>query len=426
MKYIKHLMVGVGALFFVFVTGCFSPAPDRKDNNAATEASLDLNILVFGDSGYHPKFPKKSEFTDVYKTPREYYEADLHSLKGFGGTEQDYIKPLIEISPVTGGYVLSSGLTRTSNAMKEYCEKNGCDFAFMLGDNIYPVGADGLDDEDKFSTLFHQPFADLGQGDDDFRIYVTLGNHDWSTSREGALAQVAYMENTQPFYMDGLFYTVKPPSAHGMVEVFVIDTEILLSSTKVYQAKLDKNAMELPSEELKKPYAWAKPATEQEKKMRLWLDEKLKNSTAKWKIVVGHHTLWSTSGKKFQEGYALRKMILPSLCKYADAYFAGHEHTLEIHEDDCRQVLGAPAATPLPLIVSGSAAKQRPVYEKFMLKQQEKHPELKTLWAKGMLWGFSVVKITDKDMTVKMIGLPENPNAAAQTVYTKVFPHRSR
>ncbi len=42
--------------------------------------------------------------------------------------------------------------------------------------------------------------------------------------------------------MDGLFYRVQPPAGHGEVEVFAIDTEVLLSSTTVYKATLADDA----------------------------------------------------------------------------------------------------------------------------------------------------------------------------------------
>ena len=38
----------------------------------------------------------------------------------------------------------------------------------------------------------------------DFRIYAALGNHDWKTSRAGAMAQVRLPRTDAPFYMDGL------------------------------------------------------------------------------------------------------------------------------------------------------------------------------------------------------------------------------
>jgi hypothetical protein len=71
--------------------------------------------------------------------------------------------------------------------------------------------------------------------------------------------------------------------------------------------------------------------------MASWLEEALRTSTARWKFVVGHHPIWSSSGSKFEQGRALREMILPAMCRYADAYLVGHDHTLEIHTVHDRQ-----------------------------------------------------------------------------------------
>ena len=43
---------------------------------------------------------------------------------------------------------------------------------------------------------------------------------------------------------------------------------------------------------------------------------------------------------------------------------------------------------PLPQIVSGAAAKQRPVNSWFMAHQARNNPELTTTYAKGLIWGY--------------------------------------
>ena len=40
-----------------------------------------------------------------------------------------------------GSWVAASGLSPVANAMRDWCDKSRCDFATMLGDNIYPKGA---------------------------------------------------------------------------------------------------------------------------------------------------------------------------------------------------------------------------------------------------------------------------------------------
>jgi len=113
----------------------------------------------------------------------------------------------------------------------------------MLGDNIYPNGptggADGVTDATRFDEILLAPFKDFASLAPGFRIYAALGNHDWRTSREAALSEVRYMEETRPFYMDGLIYRVKP---RPDIELFVLDTEVLLSGQTVYEAERWKRA----------------------------------------------------------------------------------------------------------------------------------------------------------------------------------------
>jgi hypothetical protein len=44
----------------------------------------------------------------------------------------------------------------------------------------------------RFRDLLTIPYGPLADGLKDFRIYTVLGNHDWHTSREGAMAQVRF------------------------------------------------------------------------------------------------------------------------------------------------------------------------------------------------------------------------------------------
>ena len=236
----------------------------------------------------------------------------------------------------------------TVTAMKSYCAQHSCDFGVMLGDNIYPDGAMAdADDARALSRRVHDALRLAGRGATDFRIYGVLGNHDWHTSRDGALAQVRFLETTPPFFMNGLFYRVVPAAAHGEVEIFALDTQVLLAATKTPEAVLAEDASEVQTDDLEYFEPWAAPQTEAERNMVQWLEASLASSKARWKIVIGHHPLWSTAGSKFQQAKSLRRLILPALCRYADLYLAGHEHTLEVHTDGCTEALPGSDVTPL-------------------------------------------------------------------------------
>ena len=162
----------------------------------------------------------------------------------------------------------------------------------------------------------------------------------------------------------------------------------------------------------------------QDRKQIRWLESSLKNSTAKWKIVYGHHTLWSAGGGKFTEARALRQLIGPIICKYADAYFAGHEHELEINTDSCLKETGT-SKHPLPLIISGAGAKQRPVHHPFQSYQEIRYPQYKAIWSKGMVWGFTHVEIAGDEMIIKMITTPDSGSGKANHIKTVKFKNRS-
>jgi tartrate-resistant acid phosphatase type 5 len=397
---------------------------------AATKPAVDtpssVSILAFGDSGYHYDYLDAEDY-EIVVSEASFKEKERRDwIEDKRPVDELEYPPMYRL-PRNGSVIAASGIEPVANAMQSYCAGAAdCNFAVMLGDNIYPDGAtanaDGRDTQ-RFRDLFVTPFAGLGRRHDDFRIYSVLGNHDWRTSREGAMAQVQFLERTRPFYMDGLFYRVQPPAAHGEVEVFAIDTEVLLSAATVYKATLADDASEVRSQKREKPLKWAIPQTDAERNMVAWLEQSLRSSKARWKIVIGHHPLWSGAGGKFEQAYALRRLILPTLCRYADLYVAGHEHTMEVHTDDCSQT-DAGAVDPLPQVVSGSAAKMRPINSAFIRKQLASYPQLRTLYANGLTWGFAHLSIQGDKVTVKIIEVPTDGSGGSNVTFEQSFARR--
>ncbi|HET6565748.1 MAG TPA: metallophosphoesterase, partial [Xanthomonadales bacterium] len=352
----------------LLLSACSSTGSPKGDEPAS------VGVLIFGDGGYHLMYPDQDDFVELFST-EEFLQAEWNSWLEDKRPPEEFEATPYAISPVTGKTVPASGMDAVSLAMKNYCAANAtpgarCDFAVMLGDNIYPsgatLGADGKDDAQRFYDNLTQPFGKLASENPDYTVYVTLGNHDWETSRAGGMAQIEFLEQSPDFYMDGPFYTVKPPAARGAVELFVIDTSMMLAATTVYEDYLDENGAEVVTDVVAEFDYHVEPLTEAEKNMAAWLDAALENSTAQWKIVLAHHPIWSSSGSKFEQGRALRELILPSMCRYADVFLVGHDHTLEVHTDDCSAALGQATAEPLTQVVSGAAAKQRPVNTNFI------------------------------------------------------------
>ena len=387
-----------------------------------------IELVAFGDAGYDYEW-LAAEDSAVPKSAREFAIEELDDWIEDKRPLAEFRLPAFHVLERTGGVVMASGRDPVAHAMQAYCAREGCQFGMMLGDNIYPEGAtmgvDQRDDAERFSDLLSSPFEPLAAGKPDFRIYAVLGNHDWYTSRAGALAQVEYMEQSDLLYMDGLRYRVTPPAAGGDVEIFALDTHMMLAAATVYEPALGDDGSEQTPSVLEEYDPWVAPQTPDERGMAKWLEQALKESKARWKIVIGHHPLWSASGGKFEQARVLRQLILPALCRNADLYVAGHEHTLEVHADDCRTAVDDPHVPPLVNIVSGSASKQRPVNSAFMADQDRRYPQKTTYWARGLVWGFVHIALDGDSGTVTVVTTPDSRTGEPVVAYSHPIVRRS-
>lgn len=189
---------------------------------------------------------------------------------------------------------------KVAQAMESHCDLEGCDFAVLLGDNIYPDGVDSPDDP-QWKKKFEEPYQGLA-----FNFYPSLGNHDYRGSIE---AQIEYSKRNKQWKLPRRFYAFS--KCH--IDFFVIDTE------------------DFDSEQSD------------------WLLEKILKSRASWKVVYGHRPIFSHGGHGNNQ--TLKKELLPLLIDQTDFYLAGHDHHLEYISKGYRP----------DFIVSGSAAESRPV-----------------------------------------------------------------
>ena len=420
-----------------------------KSNKLATNSDK-LSFLAFGDGGYHYDYPKTKHIQKplnkaafIAKEKQDWLE-EHRPIDEFNHAPL-YVYPHTETTTELGG-AASVGL-----AMKNLCETIACEFAIQLGDNIYPDGADdndGKDDQQRMNDLILKPLQPLLNDNKDLIVYSALGNHDWKSSRKGVALQTEWMKKQPNFYMSerGYYrYTIGSPG--NDVEFFVLDTNMLLSGQKIYEIPLNSDGSEVEEEEAKRlslgeldqaePHE--NPVNGEDKKQLEWLNSGLVNSTAKWKIVYGHHILWSIGGTKYSEGHTLRKLIMPTLCEYADAYIAGHEHDLELLTDDCSLYTEINSDTsssnsdeqsiraPLPLIISGAASKMRGKHTPFAEQQEKRYPEYDLLWSKSFVWGFAHVTLNNKTekLSVEYFTTPTNESGEVIKEVSFSFPRRS-
>ncbi len=129
------------------ISACSTKEPPSE---ATDDTSAGFGVLIFGDSGYHLDYPDQDDFLEMF-TADAYLESEYNDWLEDKRPMDEYEPRPSAISPVTGRVVPATGMDQVSAAMHQYCsDLASCDFAVMLGDNIYPsgatFGADGKDD----------------------------------------------------------------------------------------------------------------------------------------------------------------------------------------------------------------------------------------------------------------------------------------
>ncbi len=385
---------------------------------------LKSNFLIFGDSGYHHSFPKPEE-----KDGLTLEEIKKNAIKNGDIIENRPINfPLIPNSFKKGHYFEESGAFFVGKAMANFCKNNVCEYSLIVGDNIYPNGAHGdADDEKRFRTLIYLPFKNIEKKNKDFRFYVVMGNHDWESHeflpenlpRMKELALAGVYAQMEYYARPGSRFVLNPEStdpkrktyyrflrSDGDIEFFALDTTKILAGLPVKDyknpEKLQGNFNPTPKEEVEEQINW--------------LENSLKNSKAKWKIVFGHHPIYSVGGTKWQEASSLREKILPILCKYADIYMSGHEHDLEYHVAPCEDL------PDLEILVSGAASKQRSVDINPASKRLIKEHTKEFKFGQGMIWGFAHMSINNDSAEVKLLRVSKE--SKYKTIFTRKFGRR--
>jgi tartrate-resistant acid phosphatase type 5 len=236
------------------------------------------SIVIFGDSGYIPSYERLDADEPPLRSLGDYLAAETRDWLERNPTLDGFTPTPWTFESALGSYIAASGLYPVAWAMDETCRNAGCDFGVMLGDNIYPDGAtlgtDGIDDQRRFGDMFDKPFGRLGAGTPDFAIYAMLGNHDWKHSREGALAQVQYLQQHPNFRMPGLFYRVVPPGFDGRSGTVRRRYRDAAGLDPRAKDRLDEQGNELQTDEVEVWDAHIRPRTAEEREMAQWLADR--------------------------------------------------------------------------------------------------------------------------------------------------------
>jgi tartrate-resistant acid phosphatase type 5 len=209
-------------------------------------------------------------------------------------------------------------------SMAKKAESDSISFVLVLGDNFYESGVASVNDEQwesAFEHMYDQPSLNVP-------FYAILGNHDYRTNPE---AQVEYTNVSKRWKMPQRYFTfVRAIDDTTTSEYFCLDTNPL-AYLSVGEAKSLSD-------------------TSQEKRQLQWLSRQLEQSTARWKIVLGHHPLYS--GGEHGDNETLQYLLEPIFTKYkVDFYLCGHDHDLEL----LKPIHG------VTYVVSGAGSKHRDV-----------------------------------------------------------------
>ncbi len=189
-----------------------------------------------------------------------------------------------------------------ADAMGRYHADHRFDLGITLGDNFYPAGIPTPTD-DRWQQEFERLYGPMG-----IPFYASLGNHDWVLTDSPA-AELLHSGQSASWRMPALRYSF----VAGPVQFFALDTNL------VTRAELD------------------------------WLDAELGRSKARWKVVYGHHPIYSDG--KYGDDAALRDRLMPILRGRVNLYICGHEHNLQhlAAEDGVHFVIaGGGGASPYP------------------------------------------------------------------------------
>lgn len=193
-----------------------------------------------------------------------------------------------------------SDAKRVAQAMAFIAEAQGAGFVVAAGDNFYPSGVSGVGDP-LWKVAFEQIYSDKAL---DVPWHIALGNHDHKGNIQ---AQIDYSEHSRRWDLPAPYYVLRKRRQGITADFFFIDT------TPMAKVNFWTELM------------WS--SSEVEDQLR-WLERELAASSARWKIVVGHHPVFS--GGTHGTTPFLVERLPPMFKRYGvQVYLNGHDHDLQ-------------------------------------------------------------------------------------------------
>jgi tartrate-resistant acid phosphatase type 5 len=224
-------------------------------------------------------------------------------------------------------------------------------FIISVGDNFQVIGVRSV--QDPLWTLnFENPFNDPALECD---WYVALGNHDYKGEVQ---AEIDYSKISRRWNMPARYFAVhKKINDTTSADFYIIDTSPFQSA---YYKTDEHHVM----------------GQDTAKQMR-WIDSCLTNSKSRWKLVFGHHPVFSSGSAHGKETGDMEARFAKFFDeKGVDAYFCGHDHDFEylkaqgsrVNYFVCGTVEVRPMGEPIPQTVF---AKSIPGFTKVLLTPEK-------------------------------------------------------
>jgi UDP-2,3-diacylglucosamine pyrophosphatase LpxH len=203
-------------------------------------------------------------------------------------------------------------------------------FVIATGDNFYPYGVNSTQDYhwiSSFESIYRAQSLHV-------KWYPVLGNHDYISNPQ---AQVDYSKISSRWTMPARYHSKK----------FFINGD---TTQAVLIAFIDTDPLEKKMRG-GKPDSAKYPAGGAEAQIA-WLESILSDNTVKWKMVVGHHPVYTGGWRhNIQDTKNMQGLLEPLFKKYnVDVYIAGHEHHLEYYKPEGKT----------HYIISGAGSEARP------------------------------------------------------------------
>lgn len=216
---------------------------------------------------------------------------------------KDSLAPYLEFFAVGDAGTGGAGQQLVAEAMGRVATEDPISFVLFLGDNFYESGVSSVTDP-QWKTKFEDMYSAKSL---QVPFYAVLGNHDYGLNPN---AQVKYTRKSKRWKMPSHYYTfTRRVDDSTTIQFFCLD------SYPIAQSSVDeiKEGKDKPESRLQ----------------RRWLERKLAASRARWKVVLGHHPIYSNGmhGNDPSMAAALEGLLE----KYnVDFYLAGHDHNLEL------------------------------------------------------------------------------------------------